>query len=231
MKTLIIGLGNFGSTLAKELTKMGHEVIGVDKDKHKVDLYANEITYTMALDTSDRHALNSLPLDDIDLAVVAIGEDFGSSMLTSALLQERKINNLYCRAITDLHKEILESLGIHNVLFPEQMSAEHFARSVIHKHVIDYYQISDAVEILKLYAPPKYLGLTLGNIRFSKEYNIQVLSVMKPREKKKLFKAAINEYTDVPFTDDTVIDEKDCLILCGSQNNIEKFIKRELDSW
>jgi trk system potassium uptake protein len=230
MKTLVIGLGNFGSTLAKELTKMGHEVIGVDKDKHKADLYSDEITYTMAMDTSDKNSLNNLPLDDIDLAIVAIGEDFGSSMLTSALLREKNILNLYCRAISDLHKEILESIGVSNILFPEQMSAQHFARSVIHKQVIDYYQISEGVEILKIIAPPKYLGLTLGNVKFWKEYNIQVLSVLKPKEKKKLFGTSTKEYSDVSFSQDTVIDENDCLILCGSKQNVEKFIKRELDS-
>jgi trk system potassium uptake protein len=230
MKTLVIGLGNFGSTLAKELTKMGHEVIGVDKDKHKADLYSDEITYTMAMDTSDKNSLNNLPLDDIDLAIVAIGEDFGSSMLTSALLREKNILNLYCRAISDLHKEILESIGVSNILFPEQMSAQHFARSVIHKQVIDYYQISEGVEILKIIAPPKYLGLSLGNVKFWKEYNIQVLSVLKPKEKKKLFGTSVKEYSDVPFTQDTVIDENDCLILSGSKQNVEKFIKRELDS-
>lgn len=229
MKTIVIGLGNFGSTLARELTKMGHEVIGVDKDKHKADQYANEITYTMSLDTSDKNALANLPLDDVDLVVVAIGEDFGSSMLTSALLREKNISKLYCRAISELHREILLSIGITNILFPEQLSAEHFARSVIHKQVIDYYQISNSVEILKIYAPPKYMGLTLGNVRFWKEYNIQVLSVLKPVDKKKLFGTSVREYTDIQFTQDTVIDENDCLVLCGSKANMEKFIRKELD--
>lgn len=229
MKTIVIGLGNFGSTLAKELTKMGHEVIGVDKDRHKVDILADEITYTMALDTSDKTALNNLPLDDIDLVVVAIGEDFGSSMLTSALLREKHVKRLYCRAISELHKEILQSIGISEILFPEQMSAEHFARSIIHKQVIDYYQISDAVEILKIIAPPKYLGLTFGGVRFWQEHGIQVLSVLKPTETKKIFGTKVVEYKDVAFTPETIIHENDCLILCGTRNNIETFIRKELD--
>ena len=94
MNFVIIGLGNFGASLAKKLSSMGHEVIGVDRDMSKVEFYKDRISQTICLDASDIHAIRSLPLTDADMVIVAIGHDFGSSVMITALLRKMNVKNI-----------------------------------------------------------------------------------------------------------------------------------------
>lgn len=88
MKFIILGLGNFGSNLSKALIKDGHEVFGVDLNMAKVEKFKEELTHTIAIDVNDEQSINHLPLTDTDVAVVAIGEDMGSSVSATALLKK-----------------------------------------------------------------------------------------------------------------------------------------------
>jgi trk system potassium uptake protein TrkA len=95
MKYIIIGLGNFGTTLCTSLTAMGHEVIGVDKDMQKVNQVKDRVTHGICLDSSDMHAITTLPLKDADIVIVCIGEDIGASILTTAILKQHKVKKAH----------------------------------------------------------------------------------------------------------------------------------------
>ena len=103
MKYLVIGLGNFGSTLAQTLTDNGHEVIGVDIDSRNVELIKNRIAFAYILDSTNPLALRSLPLSDIDCTVVAIGQSMDHSLRTVATLKQLKVDNIYARALDSTH--------------------------------------------------------------------------------------------------------------------------------
>ena len=127
MKYLVIGLGNFGSTLAQTLTDNGHEVIGIDIDSHNVELIKNRIAFAYIMDATNQLALRSLPLSDIDCTVVAIGQSMDHSLRTVAALKQLKVENIYARALDTTHKSILEAMNIRKIFIPESYAAKLFA--------------------------------------------------------------------------------------------------------
>lgn len=133
MKYIVIGLGNFGASLACRLAATGYEVIGVDNNMQKVEEMKQQITHAICMDATERAALSTLPLKDSDAVIVAIGEDFGTSVKITALLQELKHKRIIGRAFTPLHATVLKAIGVKEVVNPEQDFAEHFAKKLIGK--------------------------------------------------------------------------------------------------
>lgn len=107
MKFLIIGLGNFGVSLAEKLTMQGHEVIGVDKRMEKVAAYKEKITHTICLDATDENVFKTLPLRNTDVVIVAIGEDEGANIMVTALCKDAEVKRLISRAVNRLHEKVL----------------------------------------------------------------------------------------------------------------------------
>lgn len=131
MKYLVIGLGNFGNTLACKLTDMGHDVIGIDSSEHRIEDIKEKITVSYILDATDKAALRNLPLDDIDCAIVAIGQSMDASLRVVAILKELKVNPIYARALDLTHKSILKAMNIEKIFIPESFAAGIFAEKLI----------------------------------------------------------------------------------------------------
>lgn len=127
MKYLVIGLGNFGKTLAQTLTDNGHEVIGVDIENRNIEQIKDRIAFAYIMDATDPIALRSLPLAEIDCAVVAIGRSMDHSLRTVAALKQLKVENIYARALDSVHKSILEAMNISKIFIPESYAAKLFA--------------------------------------------------------------------------------------------------------
>ncbi|MBE6188864.1 MAG: TrkA family potassium uptake protein [Alistipes sp.] len=127
MKYLVIGLGNFGMTLAQTLTDNGHEVIGVDSDPIRIEQIKDRIAFAYIMDATSAVALRSLPLTDIDYAVVAIGQSMDHSLRTVAALKSLNVENIYARALDTVHKSILEAMSISKIFIPESYAAKLFA--------------------------------------------------------------------------------------------------------
>ena len=127
MKYLVIGLGNFGKTLAQTLTDNGHEVIGVDSDRLCIDQIKDRIAFAYIMDSTSSAALRSLPLTDIDCTVVAIGQSMDQSLRTVAALKGLGVENIYARALDSVHKSILEAMNISKIFIPESYAAKIFA--------------------------------------------------------------------------------------------------------
>lgn len=124
---IVIGLGNFGSTLAKELTVLGKEVIAVDNSMSKVDAIKGQVTHSICMDAGEPGAMNSLPVKEAEAVVVCIGEDVGASVVITALAKQLHARRILCRAISEIHDTILHSIGVDLVLRPEQDSANRLA--------------------------------------------------------------------------------------------------------
>lgn len=130
MKYLIIGLGNFGRTLAEELTDKGHDVIGIDTNEHRVDEVKDRISVAYILDATERAALASLPLDEIDCAIVSIGQRMDASLRSVATLKELSVRSIYARAIDKTHRSILDAMHIQLIFDPESYAARMFAEQI-----------------------------------------------------------------------------------------------------
>lgn len=133
MKYLIIGLGNFGKTLAEELTDKGHEVIGVDANEQRVDEVKDLISVAYIMNATEPLVLKTLPLDEMDCAIVAVGRDMEHSLRVVAALKELKVSCIYARAIDSVHLSILRAMNIQKIFMPEYYAARMFAEKLSDK--------------------------------------------------------------------------------------------------
>ena len=164
MKCIIIGLGNFGMALAQRLTAMGYEVIGVDKDIDKVNAYKDSIKNTICLNLNNEQAARNLPLKDADLNIVSLGKDAGASILTVAILKQNGAKRIIVRAISTLHKTVLEAMGITEIIQLEKEYADFFATKTELTTLIYSYQVSPDYYIYEMKLPPAFVGRRLGDI-------------------------------------------------------------------
>jgi trk system potassium uptake protein TrkA len=222
MKYIIIGLGNFGSTLASSLTAMGHEVVGVDKDKQKVNAYKDKITHAICLDSGDSEAIKTLPLKDADVVIVSIGEDFGASVMTTALLKQHGVKRLISRSSSDLHRTVIEAIGIDQVISPEEESAGRLAKKLQITGVIDSFELSENYNIIEAKVPQQYVGKTIEEIDFRGRYNLNLLTIIKMMESTNLFGKAYKKPQVMGVTKPgTRLEGEDILVLFGSPMNIQ----------
>lgn len=224
MKYVVFGLGNFGKYLAIRLTELGHEAIGVDKNRQKVEQLKDQITHTVCMDCTDRNAVNSLPLNDTDAVIVAIGEDEASSLLTTALLKQLGVKRIIGRVVSDLQKTVLEAMEIEEYILPEEESAERLAMRLDNLGIVDSFKVSERYSIIETKVPRRYHGMTLSEADLTKRYNVIVLTVLtlsKGSENglMKTFKRASGIATP-----NTVLKENEVLVLFGELKDIEKLM-------
>lgn len=133
MKCLIIGLGNFGRTLAEELTDRGHDVIGVDSNEHRIEEIKDRISVAYIMDATEHMAMRALPLDEIDCAIVAIGQSMDASLRAVASLKELEVPKIYARALDQTHRSILMAMSIERIFTPESYAARIIAEKFMDK--------------------------------------------------------------------------------------------------
>jgi len=226
MNFIVIGLGNFGASLAKKLTALGHEVIGVDKEMEKVEFFKDTIKNTICMDITDIHALKTLPLKDCDMVVVAIGYDFGASVKTSALLKKLGVQRLYGRESSMIHKTVLNAIGVSSTINPEYETANIFAEKLIMTGVWSIYNISDEVKIAEVSIPEEYIGKNLSQIVFKEWDQINVLA-LKYRDKK-LSTPSLEKWIaiDIKSSEKDIVLEADMhFVIKGKKKDIIDFLK------
>lgn len=228
MKFIIIGLGNFGSSLAQKLTNTGHEVIGVDSKMSKVESFKEKITHTICLDSTDMQAVKHLPVEDTDVVMVCIGEDEGASILTTALMKQLKVKRLISRAVSPLHEMILEAMRIEEIVHPEEETAERWAKKLNISGVVDSFDLSVDYHIIEAKVPKKFINKTVGEIDVRKNYNVIVLTTIKPETEKNLMGISkkVKKVQEVGNSK-TILAEDDIVVLYGKIKDIKHFLKEE----
>jgi trk system potassium uptake protein len=225
MKYIIIGLGNFGASLAAMLTDRGHEVIGIDSRMNRVDEHKDLITSTICLDCADMHALSTLPLNEADVVIVAIGEDFGASVMVTALLIQRKVKRLICRAVSPVHESVFLALGVKEVVHPELDAAKKLVRRIDNPDVIDTWQIAQEHQIVELVAPRRYVGCKVVELDIKNRFQLNLVTIIKHRTITSKISEPFNPGHAVDFVyAGARIEEDDVLVLFGKSSNIRKFI-------
>jgi trk system potassium uptake protein len=226
MNFIIIGLGNFGASLAKKLTALGHDVIGVDKDMDKVEFFKDTIKNTVSMDITDIHALKSLPLKDCDHVVVCIGDDFGSSIKTIALLKKLGVQKLYGRESSLIHKTVINALGFSNTINPEYDTAVVFAEKLIMEGVWSIYSITEDIKVAEVSIPEEYVGRRYTDLDTKELEDISILAVKYLD--KKLSTPSLDKWAafDANKIDkDLVLDKEMRLVIKGRKKDILDFLK------
>lgn len=226
MKYIVIGLGYFGTSVATKLTALGHEVIGVDNRSERANELKDKMTKVMIMDSTRAHSMKSLPLEDVDAIIVAIGEDIGSSILTLSMLKKLKIKRLIGRAINPTHMDILSELGIEEIVHPEEDTAEIVSSLLMIREAINLLPVNDDIIIVETKIPKKYVGHSLEAINMEERFEIQPVAV-KIAPKEKLLSRLIKKDFQVDMDCERArpLRENDRLILLGETIKIKNFME------
>lgn len=158
MKYLVIGLGNLGRAIAKDLTRVGNEVICVDMDLHRVDMLKNDIAGAIALDSTDKEALSTLPLSEMDAIIVTFGKDFGTSVQTVALLKSLDAGKLIVRAISSIHETVIRAIGVSEIITRKDFSTMYTSQASLGGLFRHWYKVTDTEHLYKIKTPPLLSG-------------------------------------------------------------------------
>lgn len=209
----VIGLGRFGSSLAKELISLGYEVLGIDKDEEHVDEMDAFLTHTVVADCTDEEVLKSLGIRNFDCVVVAIGDDIQSSILTTILLKDLGVKTVVAKALSDLHGKVLQKIGVDRVIFPERDMGIRVAHQLVSPSLLDYIELSHDYTIAELAVTKKICGTTLKNLDTRARFGCSVVAIHK--------KSGV---IIAPAAED-IVNEQDVLVVIGTINQIESFEK------
>lgn len=225
MKYIIVGLGNFGASLAQKLTEQGNEVIGIDHNMNKVDGYKEKISHTICLDSTDQFTMSGLPLKETDVVIVAIGEDQGANIMTTAVLKNLNVKRLISRAITPLHETVLQAMGVDEIVHPEEETAERWSKKLVLKGVVDSFDVSPEYSIVEVAVPAKYVGKTLEEIGFRRNHNLVVLTTIKVTKEKNLLGQPKNvNLVQGVASPKTKLNEGDIMVMYGNSKDIKRLL-------
>ena len=210
----VIGLGRFGSAMATTLVELGQDVIGVDGDSEKVRHLADTVTQAVELDATDERALRSVGIQDVDVAVVSIGENIESSLLVVMQLRELGVKSIVAKAVTPLHGRILEKLGVSRVIFPEREMAVRIAHGLVMPNVIDYIELSRDFSIVEVPAPDIFVGRSLKQLELRPKYGLTLIAIKR--------RSALTgaKMTNVAPSAEETIEVGDVLSLLGSNERL-----------
>jgi trk system potassium uptake protein len=209
-RVVVIGLGRFGSSLAMELVSRGSEVLGIDSDPAIIQHFADDLTHTAVADTTDEQALRQLDVPDFPIAVVGIGTNLESSILTTSVLVDFGIPNIWAKAISRQHARILRRIGAHHVVSPEHDMGERVAHLVTGR-MLDFIEFEDDYAIVKTLTPDEAVDRPLGQSELRKKYGVTVVGIKRPGE----------DFTYA--TAETVVHRGDILIVAGRTPAVERF--------
>lgn len=227
MKFIVFGLGSFGGSLATKLVSLGHEVIGIDKSHDTTEAWKEQITHTITLDATSKDAMQTLPLKEMDCAVVAIGETPGISIMATAMVKQLGAKRIICRVVSDLQQTVFESMDIKEFAYPEATSAERLAYRLDLKGVVESYKISDDFHLLEVNVPERYIGTKVSEINFVGEHNVQLVTVIRQTKEKNIL-GAVHTVRKVMgiISSDIELNKEDTLLLFGEVEMLEEFIER-----
>ena len=174
---IVIGLGRFGSSIARQLCQLGAEVLAVDTHEENVQRIANDVTHAVVADARDKDVLRALGVREVDCAIVSIGNNLASSVLSVMNLMELGVPYVVAKAHDESHRRVLEKLGVNRVVIPEQEHAQRLGRSLFSHNVLDYIELSQDYGILEVPAPKNWVGKSLKELNVRAKMGVNIIAV------------------------------------------------------
>ncbi|MDO5544798.1 MAG: TrkA family potassium uptake protein [Eubacteriales bacterium] len=174
---IVIGLGRFGQTLARQLCALGAEVLALDNRSDLVQQVADDVTHAVVGDGQDKEVLRALGARNFDCAIIAIGSNLAASVLTAMNLKELGVPYIICKAHDETHRKVLEKLGVDRVIIPEQENAQRLARSLNSHNVLEYIELSEDYGILEIPAPAGWIGKTIKELNVRAKLGVNIIAV------------------------------------------------------
>lgn len=214
----VIGLGRFGANLAKEFVKQGYEVLGIDKEEDIISELSGILTHTAVADALDEEVLMSLGIRNFDCVIVAIGDDIQVNVMTAILLKELGAKMVVAKALTEQHGRVLEKIGVDRVIYPERDMAIRVVNQLVSPNLLDYIELSKDYTIAEIAVPDSLDNLTLRQLNSRARYGCSVVALHKD-----------NKVIIAPQADD-VLNERDLMVVIGTNQQVERFEKEITDN-
>lgn len=211
---VVIGLGRFGGALALQLSSLGTDVLAIDNRDKVVRNFAAQLSHVVTADTTDIEVLRQLGVTEAHRVVVAIGSDIEASIMTTSLLVESDVPDIWAKAISRQHGTILNRVGAHHVVLPEHDMGERVAH-LLTGRILDYIEVDPDYAMVKTKPPHDLVGIPLNESRLRTKYGVTVVSVKKE-----------TDGSDAAFTyatPETVLMYGDLILVVGPIKNIERF--------
>jgi trk system potassium uptake protein TrkA len=209
-QVVVIGLGRFGSAVARELERLGHEVLAIDRDEQRVNEIASDVTHALELDAADEDALRDAGAAEFGTGIVAISSDAEPSIFATMVLKRLGVANVIAKAGSLLHGEILSRVGADRVVFPERETGLRLAHSFSVPNVIDYLDVAPGFGIEKIRPPKAFIGRSLRELDLKDKLGITPLALRRGRQ------------VFVNPTRDERIGEDDELIVIGRDDTLDR---------
>lgn len=207
---LLVGLGRFGRHIAIKLHELHHQVMAIDQKEERVEAVLPYVTNAQIGDSKNASFMASLGVRNFDVCIVAIGDDFQSSLETTALLKELGAKQVVSRAARDVHAKFLLRNGADEVVYPEKQLASWTAIRYTSDHIIDYIELDDDNAIVEVSVPHSWVGKTVGALDVRRRYNINILGIKKTSK------------LDIAVTSSTVLTADETVLVLGSSRDIQK---------
>ena len=207
---VIIGLGRFGTSVAKTLYELGNDVLAIDKDAEVVQEIAEYVTHAVVMDATDETALNNLGIRNFDVAVIAIGANIQSSIMTTLLVKEAGVNYIVAKGNNELHAKVLYKTGADKVILPEKDMGIRVAHNIVSANILDYIELASNCSIMQIEALDKWCEKSIIELNIRNKYGINIIAIKT------------GDDINVSPSPDTKIKKNDILIAIGKDKNLEK---------
>ena len=212
---VVIGCGRFGASVATTLYKLGNDVLAVDTNEETVQNISDDVTHAVQANATDENALRALGINNFDVAVITIGSDIQSSIMTTLIVQELGVKHIVSKAQNEIHAKVLFKIGADRVVFPEREMGARVAHNLVATNILDYIELSPEYSIMEITVLDEWIGKSLIEIDMRAKYGINVMAIKQ------------GNTINVSPTAEEVIDETDILVVVGHNKDLRKLEKHE----
>ncbi len=224
-KFAVIGAGKFGSAIARELASKGAEVHVFDNCEERIENIKDEVALAVMLDATDVRALQSQSVNDVDVGIVAIGENFEAVILSTVHLIDMGVERVISRASGPHQKTILEKIGVNEILTPEDEVASVLVERVLNPDIVSFLQFPDDYEIAEIKAPKAICNRSIDEIDLRNKYKLTLVTIKRESEVKKGGELVKEQHMLGVPKSETVIEETDTIVVFGTLKDIDRFIE------
>lgn len=231
----VIGLGEFGTAIARRLTERGVEVMAVDRDMSRVEALKDQVPHVVRFDATDVEAFEANAVHELDVVVVAIGSDFEATLLIAVELLQLGADRVLARGASPTQRRILESVGIHEILAPEEEMGYHVATLLSSRNLVEYIDLADDYVVMEVHVPDAFVGKTLEELDLPDAWGVSVVTIRRPEEeaedvedddpnqKRQRERERTRRVLGVPRPGMT-LQQDDTLILFGTEDDLREAI-------